>query len=200
MNKTLAGLLLLGLGITSGNSCLAQEGTGKIRTGLQVGPLSAGDVGPAVMPPRPPDPPIHIVHGYQRTTSRQVAAQPWRWHGRRVRIRGLYESGFEVSALDGLIWLSGNTTVQGMPDIDAQCKCRCHGGMDIEHETACCVPEEVHRHKHPWGHRSLEVEVWGRLETAQHHYGHLGAYRAELEVDRMVYVGHHQPIYREMRE
>ncbi len=120
---------------------------------------------------------------YEEVTADEVIADPLAWHGRRVRVTGEYRAGFEVSSLGGRIWVSGGR-LEGFPDGWGNPPTPLHEHHDCRHvkpEAGCCLPPPY------WPYPTAQVEIWGRLDTSVGCYGHMGAYVAELNAERIVY-------------
>lgn len=141
----------------------------------------------AVAPEPDPDPVYYPV------STAELIRDPLAWDGRRVRVVGTWRSGFEVSTLDDRIWLNGSSYEGFPPDWFGGCK-RHEVPHDHEHlveqkRAPCrCMPV-MH-------YRSVRVEVTGTIHSSQRAYGHMGLCVAELDADRIVYLGSvAEPIY-----
>jgi len=104
-----------------------------------------------------PEPPVRVA------SLAELKSNPARWDRKNIVYEGLYKSGFEVSALDGDIWLSTRreTTVIGKPP-----------------PTASAI------------NQTQRVRVTGILFAKPGtHYGHLGGYGFELLASKLEYLG-----------
>ena len=107
---------------------------------------------------------FNFFHGpsYTKVALSQIESDKSAFDGLKVEYVGTYESGFEVSTLDGKIWLQSTKDTNWVPD----------------HNAFSWVNA---------GHYRARVKVFGTLMTKEiaSAYGHLGGYSYQIVADKV---------------
>ena len=95
---------------------------------------------------------------YQEITLEEIEASPEKYDEKKVLYYGLWTTAFEVSNLDGKIWLEADNKI-----IEPIIK---------------SIPVKN-------GQRIWTIAVFGTLQTKQKHYGHLGLMPYQIIADKI---------------